>query len=236
MACMVNTLKGFVVLLAFCGWGLLKANDPAIGAEHCRAVVSGHSQAVDPLNPEAEESLDSILIRSKGETSSSKTADQVTYVLSERLSRWINLEVKELTELEATDHDSAELRLRKEALDQARLVLQALERKLAPVLIADVAHWETQDLLLQRAANATGDLLQSTLLKLTSMETSLRMGIERLKKDIAQEVYNPRAKENMQRSLASAEQRHSFLAREIDKLRSRDTAERLRSRLTQQSW
>jgi len=228
----LQILLSFTLLASTAG-SALSANDPAAGMEICKTKLAANSISVDPLNPDLSEPFDSLWTRAKSEVSKSKAADQATYVISERLSRWITTESAELVELETVDPQSAELKLRQEALQEARNLSLAIEKKLAPVMVADVAHWETQEVLLNRAQHATGYLLEATLLKLASVENLLKSSIERLKRDIAQEVYNLTAKENMQQSLAAAETKFALLRREIESHRSRATQSRWRRSLIQ---
>jgi len=204
------------------------ANDPLVNLESCKATVSSHVQGLDIWNTDSEESIESILSRSKIELGSKKAADQVTYVLSERIVRWIRQESEELTELEAIDPSTPEVLLRKNALEEARTTSLALEKRLAPMLTAHVAHWETAEILLERSRHASGELLDATLLKLASAENVLKTGIDQLRRDIAQEKYNETAKDNMSRSLKGAEEKHARLIAEIEKLRSRSLQERMR--------
>ncbi len=215
---------GIMALSASSVW----ANDPLVNLESCKAVVGTNFHGTDLFHAEAEESIESILNRSKTDLSSKKPADQITYVLSERLTRWLRQETQELRELEAMDPMTPEFVLRKNGLEEARTTALALEKRLAPMLTATVAHWETAEVLLERSRKASGELLEATLLKLASVENVLKTGIEQLRRDIAHEKENQTAKDNMSRSLAGAEEKHRQLMAEIEKLRSRSSAERLR--------
>lgn len=217
-------IVGILALSTTCVW----ANDPLVNVEACKAALGGHVQGSDILNAEGEESIESILNRSKTDLNSKKPADQVTYVLSERITRWIRQEAEELRELESSDALTSEVATRKIGLEDARTLALALEKRLAPMLTASVSHWETSDILLERARKASGELLEATLLKLASVENVLKTGIEQLRRDIAQEKYNQTAKDNMSRSLAAAEEKHRKLIAEIEILRSKSSAERLR--------